>query len=150
VTPAGRPGRASNNVRPDAVLQFAPCLPQAAAGFLVDQIKGAITSALGQLDLKGNGPQTNPDVRDQCVVAAGRQTVAIWFKPVGSYGPSDTNAQRDGVIPGINILAAGEQFAVRFTASGINHMMSMAWDDVDKQLNLAGQPDPTGSLYESQ
>jgi hypothetical protein len=112
---------------PDAVLQFSPCLPAGTAGFLVNGVRASIVTALQQLDLKNNGPAANPDVRSQCITSAGRQTLAVWFAPVGSYGSSDTNAKRDAAIAPINILTAGDQFAVRFSATGIAHMMGVAW-----------------------
>src|SRR5262245_1816993 len=132
---------------PDAVLQFSPCLPAATAPSLVSGVRASIITALHQLDLKHDGPVANPDVRTQCITSAGRQTLAVWFSPVGSYGSSDTSAKRDAAIAPINILAAGEQFAVRFSATGLNHMMAFAWADVDKTLNLSGEPDPTGSIH---
>src|SRR5262245_18989749 len=131
---------------PDLSMQISPCLADAnQRQFMVNRIKTDVSRALRQLDLLHDDPAPNPDVRTRC--AGTIESIATWFLPVGGYGGSDTAAARDRGLAQVSLLAAGEGFGARVSASGLRRLIDVAWRDVPKRMNDAGQADPNGNTH---
>ena len=130
---------------PDLSMQIVPCPDASQSQFMVDRIKADVSRALRRLDLHHDDPAPNPDVRTGCNGNRGR--IATWFQPVGAYGATDTAAARDRGLAQIALLQGLEQFAAHVSATGLQHLIDVAWRDVAKRMNDSGNPDPNGNVH---
>jgi hypothetical protein len=129
---------------PDAAFQFqAPiigCLPDDQLSYLTGKLSDNIKAALR----KAGEEDPEPDVRALCT--DGRQNVAVWFKPVGAYGLSDTDHLRNEQLALVNILTGSEKAGVRITAKGIDRQVA---EQVAKRqvMDDDGTPTPDGPVH---
>ena len=129
---------------PDAAFQFkgplVGCLPSDVLSYLRLKIATEITAALRRAG--EDNPQ--PEIRTAC--GRGRQTVAIWFKRLGDYGPSDTDAARDAEVQKVDILTGKETAAIIITATGVRRQVAAQFAK-NQHLDTAGHPDPDGPIH---
>ena len=132
---------------PDLALQIVPCLTQfpSATQAIVGQLTNGITQALLQLDVKHDDPAPAPDVQTQC--SGNTQTFAVWAEPPTGYGAWDTSSARLAAFPLIQLLQPSESFAFSVSHDGIERLLDVAWRDIPKHMNDAGQADPNGKVH---
>src|SRR5262245_50751278 len=127
----------------DLSMQIVSCSDASQTQFMVDRIKADVSRVLRKLDLYHDDFAPNSDVRTRC--DGNRGSIATWFQPVGAYGTTDTVVARDRGLAQIALLQGLEQFAARVSATGLQHLIDVAWPDVAKRMNHNGHPDPTGT-----
>jgi hypothetical protein len=129
---------------PDAAFQFkgplGGCLPPDVLNYLQQKITTEITAALRRAG------EDNPQPETRAACGAGRQTVAVWFKPVGDYGAQDTGAAREVEVQKVNILTGKETAAIVITATGVKRQVAAKFAE-NRHLDTAGHPNPDGSIH---
>jgi hypothetical protein len=125
--PPAPPGPPKSS-KPDAAFQLSPCLP---AGF-GDRVKDEVKSVL----------PSNSDVRTACI--ANTQRIGAWFRAPRA---GDTAADRELGLQQIDLLQAGETFAVLVSEESIRREADAAWKSYPKRLGGDGVPADNGSVH---
>jgi hypothetical protein len=121
---------------PDIAFEFRPCLDKISPN-LQTQVISALTSVFG----------SGTDIRYACSTRKnGFETgkIGIWLRRTKDGSLSDARSKG---LASIDLLQAGENFAIFVNASYIRRSASATWDQMPKRLGDDNKPNPDGPIH---
>jgi hypothetical protein len=127
-TPTG--GAALYASKPDAALQFAPCLPSGVVEKVAEVMQTDLRRNFAGADVF---PKPYGGTATTCV--EGKQKIGIWLRP--QSGSDDAGARERGYGQ-INVLTGSESFGIAISADGIRRRANQIWANTPKTYSHTG------------